>query len=562
MILYLFAMQDSNLLPNYTYEIWAAIKSLAFLFLLLKIADYIISPPAIKHLSLVYTPVPILGGLILIIPKPKLWLSSPCLQFQNLSKIYGEVFQVKFGNKLIVVANSYSAVKQLWCSNNVKGNNSRPVTYSFHKVLSKTGIFTIGSTPMSQTYKNSRKHISEHILSEKRNKEFNFDVIDKSCNQLVASLISKSKIEDSKRVVSDDLLLKTQYFHLKIALWLTYGFEINFEDPLHCSFANDIIRIENRITKVRSHIQNLQDYLPFWIRIFYNLFSSHNPEFKELYKSRNNYLNLFHNYAKQVYEDIKNNEVAILCEQRNIDDLKNTLMYNYFNEKNSKITFEELTSECLTMVSAGLDNTPLNFKYGIHMLCNFYPNLWNIAFESLLTLYNNDVEKAYNSCSVDFNNYYVLAIVEETLRLFTVLPLSLPRETTANVIYQNSVIPSKTTLFMNCWAANHDEKVFPEPMYFKPERWLVTVENSEKHKTVKMNTSLKHFAFGAGCRKCLGANFARRELYVLFAKLILKFKPATTTDIPPTSHPLKLNMYPESLAIEPIPFDIHLEIRQ
>ncbi|TID30093.1 hypothetical protein CANINC_001317 [Pichia inconspicua] len=531
--------------------------------MLKRIADYIISPQTIKHLSLVYTPVPILRGLTLVIPRAKYWVDSPCLKFQALAKRYGEVYQIKFGNRLIVVANSYSSVQQLWCSNNVKGNNSRPVTYSFHKVLSKTGIYTIGSTPMSEAYKNSRKHISEHILSERKNKQFNFHVISQSCDELIASLIIKSEMKEGKPVVSDDLLLKAQYFHLKIALWLTYGFKIKFDDPIHCSLANDIIRVENRITKVRSHIQNLQDYLPFYARALCNFFSNHNPEFKQLYESRNNYLQLFFAHAQQLYENINDQKQNLLhkLESDNIDELENTLMYNYFKENNSRVSLEELTSECLTMVSAGLDNTPLNFKYGIHMLCNFHPEYWNVAFKDLLTLYDNNIDKAYNSCSSDLNSCYILALVEETLRLFTVLPLSLPRETTANVIYQNSVIPSKTTLFMNCWAANHDESVFPEPMEFKPERWLIFSKTTENSETVKLNTSMKHFAFGAGCRKCLGANFAKRELYVLFAKLILKFKPAITTNVKPTFHPLKLNMYPESLAIEPIAFDIHLEIR-
>lgn len=556
-----------GLVIDYAYKAWIIMKWLSFTFIVLNIVNYFITPKGIKNIGMVYTPFPILNGLEIIIPKPSTWLDSPCLQFHRLSKIYGDVFQIKFGNKLIVVANSHAAIRQLWCTKNVKGNNSRPVSYSFHKVLSKGGIYTIGSTIMGKTYRNSRKHVSEHVLSEKRNKEFNHIIIEKSCNEFINSLIKNSTKKEGRIIVANDMLLEAQYFHLKIALWLTYGFDLNLNDLIHQSLANEIISVENRITKVRSHIQNVQDYLPIWLRVIYNCFSNNNLEFVRLYESRQKYLQIFYSFAKQNYDDICKRKVYAevkkesLSSINKIEDLKNTLMYNYFEESDSKVNFEEVTSECLTMVSAGLDNTPLNFKYGLHMLCNYYPSLWDKAFRDLLQIYDNDLEKAYKECSRNMNSNFVHAIVEETLRLFTVLPLALPRETTANVIYKDAVIPPKTTLFMNCWAGNHDEKVFPQPLKFFPERWLKTTVNQENIEIVEFNASIKHFAFGIGCRKCLGNNFAKRELYVLFAKLILKFKPLPTEGERPPANPLELNMYPESLAIEPLPFNIRLEVR-
>jgi phenylacetate 2-hydroxylase len=120
-------------------------------------------------------------------------------------------------------------------------------------------------------------------------------------------------------------------------------------------------------------------------------------------------------------------------------------------------------------------------------------------------------------------------------------------------------------LFMNFWAANHDESKFPEPMEFRPERWLTPSIGSNKVQV--LDTNVNHFAFGIGCRKCLGSSFATRELYILFAKMILRFRPirsnsmkTATSDFPP-SNPLELNMFPESLAIEPRSFDIVLEGR-
>lgn len=537
-------------------------------YLLIVTINYFIVPKPIKNLPLVHTPLPILNGLEVILPKPRQVSDSPCLKFYRLSMVYGEVYQIYFGTKLIVVANSYDSVKQLWCSKNVKGNNSRPVSYSFHNILSK-GVYTIGTTPIGDVYRRSRKHVSERVLCNKRNKDFNYLLMDKFSNELIDDLVDTYKKDNntsSRTIISTDILREAQYFHLKLALWLTYGFELNTHDVVHKKLADEIIEVENKITKVRSHIQNAQDYLPIYVNQVLNLFSRRNHELNELYGKRENYLQMFYKYSKDRYDNVINRNIQIddVIESQKminkIEDLKNTMMFNYFNESNQKVSLQEVTSECLTMVSAGLDNTPLNFKYGLHQLLNYHPEIWEVAFQDLVQYYDHDFERAYRECAIEMKSEYVKAIVQETLRLFTVLPLALPREATSNIYYKNAVIPKGTILFMNCWAGNHDKEVFPDPMEFQPKRWLTTVDG----KTV-IDPAMKHLSFGIGCRRCLGNNFAIRELYILFSKMILVFEPVAkqengNTTVPP-SDPLALNRYPESLAIEPIPFNIVLQKR-
>lgn len=519
-------------------------------------------------MKVVQTNIPILNGLTLIFPKPKTWLRSPCVQFLDLSKRYGDVYQILFGTRLIVVANSFDSIKELWCSKNVKGNNSRPMGYSFHKVLSK-GVYTVGTTPAGESYRHARKNISETVLCEKRNNDFNFIIMNKACNSMINRLIQE---KDKDSIVSNDLLREAQYFHLTVALWLTYGFEFNPEDPVHRMLGEDIIVVENKITKVRSHVQNFVDYLPIPLRFIIHLFDiKSNREFQDLYNTREKYLNMFCSYSKKLYNDVQtcqmlNKSKNIEETMNTIEDLKNTLLYTYFNGNNLKLTPGEITSECLTMVSAGLDNTALNFKYGLHQLVNYNTKIWERGYEELMKSYNGSHWQAYEECGSDMRCDYIKAIVQETLRLFTVLPMSLPRETTCNVIYKNSVIPKGTTLFMNCWAGNHDEKKFPQALNFRPERWLIRDKTSGEY---VIDHTMKHLSFGIGCRMCLGYHFAFRELYILFSKMILKFEPVKPTgndrcitfETPFSDNPLVLNKYPESLAIEPHEFDIVLKVR-
>ena len=563
--------------------IWRFLVYFSVGFISATIIDFFITPRPIKNLNMVYTPFPILNGLEIILPKAKRWEDSPCIQFQNLAKTYDDVYQIKFGTKLIIVANSYESIKQLWCSKNIKANNSRPINYSFHKVLSK-GIYTIGTTPIGETYRKSRKHISERVLSDKRNNDFNYVIMNNACDEMIDKIINQSINNNNKNdidididikpnLVSNDMVKEAQYFHLKVALWLTYGFEFNINDLIHQHLGDEIIDVENRITKVRSHVQNPQDYLPYILRLGFNLCSTKNYEFGELYNKRDRYLKMFYQYALNLYDDINSGKMLHKLQSQNnytnainkIEDLKNTLMYNYFDVAKSKLAIGEITSECLTMVSAGLDNTPLNFKYGLHQMVNYHPEIWDKAFNDLIQYYKNDYQLAYKECANEMKSEYVKAIVNETLRLFTVLPMSLPRESTDIIAYKDAIIPKGTTLFMNCWAANHDPKKFPDPMEFVPDRWLISIVDNDFTEKMAIDPTMKHFAFGIGCRKCLGNNFAFRELYILFSKMILRFKPTPVTERKyqtiPSDNSLKLNQYPESLAIEPEPFDLILERR-
>lgn len=551
------------------YYVLILFKELVIIYLLATTIDFWVCPSPIGKMPLVHKPIPLINGLDFMIPKAIDWQDSPALKFWHMASTYGDVYQMKIGTKLVVVANSADSIQKLWCEKNVKGNNSRPITYSFHKILSK-GIYTIGTTPMGETYKKARKHVSEKVLSEKRNKDFNYVIMDRACDEMIERIKDKQgrNTNYDKIIISSDFLKEAQYFHLQVALWLTYGYEFNPDDIAHRYLGDQIIECENKITKVRSHVQNAQDYLPSFLKFVIAQFSKRNLEIQKLYSIRQKYLKEFHDYVVGFHRKINDEEYVEDSStlQKNkakkLEHVKTSLLYKFLEKDHADIGSIEITSECLTMISAGLDNTPLNFKFGLHMLVNYHPDFWEEAYNDILQHYDDDSQRAYKECSIEMKSEFVKAIVEETLRHFSVLPMSLPREATCDLVYRESIIPKGTILFLNCYAGNHDSRRFPKPNKFAPSRWLKPTTDHDGKTNKVIDKSLKHFAFGVGSRKCLGGNFATRELYILFAKMILTYKPAPqlAKDIPPDIS-LALNMFPESLAIETYPFEIQLEER-
>ena len=105
---------------------------------------------------------------------------------------------------------------------------------------------------------------------------------------------------------------------------------------------------------------------------------------------------------------------------------------------------------------------------------------------------------------------YIVALVRELLRYYTVLRLSLPRATVKDVIYQGKTIPSGSVVFLNAWACNMDDEVWKDPEVFRPERWLEQPD-------------APLFTYGLGYRMCAGSLLANREMYTIYLRMLGAF---------------------------------------
>ncbi|KAG9757150.1 putative cytochrome P450, partial [Aureobasidium melanogenum] len=147
---------------------------------------------------------------------------------------------------------------------------------------------------------------------------------------------------------------------------------------------------------------------------------------------------------------------------------------------------------------------------------------------------------------------YITALVKETLRFWSVIPICLPRVSIKDIEWQGAVIPAGTTFYMNAYAANYDESHFKDPYKFEPERYLD-----------KEMTGIEHFGYGAGSRMCVGSHLGNRELYTAFLRLITAFEFVAPKDPKdkPVLNALGANALPTSLTMEPKPFKVGLRVR-
>lgn len=215
-------------------------------------------------------------------------------------------------------------------------------------------------------------------------------------------------------------------------------------------------------------------------------------------------------------------------------------------------------SICLTMVSAGLDTVPGNLIMCIAYLSSPHgQEIQARALDEINKIYpNNDSwERSLHEEKVP----YITALVKETLRFWSVIPICLPRTSTKDIKWGNAVIPAGTSFYMNAYGAHYDETHFKNAYEFNPERYVADDSIDDAAAT----RGTPHYGYGAGSRMCIGSHLANRELYTAFLKLITAFEivgPKNKKD-EPVLDALGCNQFPTSLTLDPKPFKIGMRIR-
>ncbi|CAH1424624.1 unnamed protein product [Lactuca virosa] len=114
------------------------------------------------------------------------------------------------------------------------------------------------------------------------------------------------------------------------------------------------------------------------------------------------------------------------------------------------------------------------------------------------------------------NMHYLQAVLKETLRLHTPLPLLISRESTQNVKLMGYDIAAGTQVIINAWAIGRDPSLWEEAEKFKPERFL---DSSVDYKGLHF----EYLPFGAGRRGCPGIQFAIVIEELALANLVYKY---------------------------------------
>ena len=108
---------------------------------------------------------------------------------------------------------------------------------------------------------------------------------------------------------------------------------------------------------------------------------------------------------------------------------------------------------------------------------------------------------------------YSVAALKETLRLYSVVPV-VTRVAVEDDDLGGVRVPAGTTVIMSLQGVHHREDLWPDPLAYKPERFLDVDENE----------GFKFLPFIQGPRNCLGQYLALLEARVVLCSLVKRYR--------------------------------------
>ncbi|UJR11216.1 hypothetical protein I4U23_015397 [Adineta vaga] len=455
---------------------------------------------------------PIFGSLFLLGDNHSKSLSK-------LAKKLGPVFQIRMGNKRIVIANSYDSIKYFWVKNQA-ALISRPTLHTFHNVVSSQ-VLSIGTSPWDESCKQRRKAAATAL--NKPAVQSYMPIIDLESYVAINEILH----ECQNGQADINIIPHLQRFALNTSLTLNYGTRIGSSSD---ELLKEIVIVEGAVAQLRSASNNWQDYVPLL-----RLFPARSNEAATIRLRRDRYLG-------QLLEGLKK-DIA-----NGVD--KPCITGNILKDPSAKLNETEIRSICLTMISAALETVPTNIILGIGYLSSPHgQDIQERAYREILDVYPDG--DAWDRCIDEERVPYVTALYKEILRFYTVHHMSLPRRSIQEIEYEGARIPAGTSFYMNAFAGDYDENHFEDPYTFNPDRYLGDADGTP------------HYAYGAGTRMCIGAHLANRELFTFFIRLIVGFRilEPLNKEYAAILDGMEVNTRPTALVVQPKMFKCRFEPR-
>ncbi|KAF2848656.1 cytochrome P450 [Plenodomus tracheiphilus IPT5] len=179
-------------------------------------------------------------------------------------------------------------------------------------------------------------------------------------------------------------------------------------------------------------------------------------------------------------------------------------------------TDEDLVNQLMTFLAAGHETTASALTWAIYCLCR-HPDVQSKLRAELRAELPalRDRNTPISSTEID-RLPYLNAVLQETLRIFPPVPLTL-RETAQDTTIQSHFIPAGTTIVICPWAINTSTHLWgPDARSFNPERWL----GPGRANTGGAESNYAVTTFLHGPRSCIGRDFAKAEFACLVAGLV------------------------------------------
>ncbi len=182
-----------------------------------------------------------------------------------------------------------------------------------------------------------------------------------------------------------------------------------------------------------------------------------------------------------------------------------SLLVHSKDEHGERLRREELRDEIMTLFVAGHETTALSATWAWYELSR------NADVYAKLKQEVDGVLKGRAFTFADAKKLpYARAVLNESLRKYPPVP-TIPRQLDGRFAIGGVGLPRGHNIVISPYVLHRDERYFPDPEAFRPERWLDDYESRLP--------KCQFMPFGAGARICIGNTFALLEGLSILATL-------------------------------------------
>ncbi|XP_042037845.1 cytochrome P450 71A6-like [Salvia splendens] len=435
------------------------------------------SPGSKKRLPPSPPKLPLIGNLHQLGPLPHRSL-------QSLSRRYGPLMLLHFGTVPVLIVSSAEAAREIMKNQDLIFSNRPQLSIASRLFYNNRDV---AFAPYGEYWRQNRSICVLHLLSSKRVQSYRG--VREEETSLMVDKIRRLCASSNPVNLSDVMRSLTNDVICRVALGKKYGLGSDFKE-IFGEFG------------VLLGILPLWEYIPWlrWMRRFDGL----DKRVERAAKKMDRFLEVV--IQEHRVRERKEGDGGEL------DFVDILLDFQRENASRSPIEDDTIKAIVLDMFGAGTDTTFTALEWAMAELIR--------NPEAMKTLQNEVREVAGNKDEIDEQDLekmpYLKAVLKESLRLHSPVPLLVPRELTQDTRVLGYDIASGMRVMINVWAISRDPSLWKYPEEFRPERFL----------GMDIDFRGLHFEltpFGAGRRGCPGITFAVAVDELALAKLVHKF---------------------------------------
>ncbi|PAA81604.1 hypothetical protein BOX15_Mlig034102g1, partial [Macrostomum lignano] len=407
------------------------------------------------------------------------------LLMQEIQRKYGDLASFPLGTQELVLVSGYETMREMFAMNTDKFNG-RPTT-NFHKFMFKDAGIIGSEGALWQEHRRFALRVLKDFGFGRNASELQ---IQEEAGQLVKFLSSK----DGQLVDTRDFIGKAVANVVSRFIFSNFS---SYEDSNFNEFLKNLGGVTNQ--NVVGLITAFYRFMP--VETALALSPTNRKQFD----------------AITWIEDLSQQKVEEIRSTYNVDNEPSNYVEAYLQEQHRRgvdlgtFTDFQLVKTIWELYIAGVDTTSNTLCWSL-IYAALNPELQDRCHAEIMA----KIGKRQASLKDKKELHYCQAFLDECQRISTLVPMSVDHRAIGDTEFRGYKISSGSIIFVNLYGLHHDERYFPKPDMFDPDRFLTP--DGQYKPSEYLNQ------FGVGKRSCLGEVLARMEVFLFFVTFMQHFR--------------------------------------